>query len=212
MYAKSILPSIFPLPTTVKRFPYPNDQTLYFEIVVSTLNPYYVAFDSENSHLYWTGRTLGKINRCNPNGSDPTTIVDVSIPVALTLDTHNSTQNSIALHKVTFDGKANQVVVNLTAWPIDIEIDFVDRRIYCMEYDTGDLKSAWYNGSDVKTVVRTNVIGNNREIDIGDDYVFYTSSRNILKIHKSSGQMPTVVHTEPRQIFGLLFYTQEGKL
>lgn len=71
------------------RFPYPNDQTVYFEIVVSTLNPYYVAFDSENSHLYWTGLNLGKIMRCNPDGSDLSTIVDVSRPVALTLDTHN---------------------------------------------------------------------------------------------------------------------------
>lgn len=80
-----------------------------------------------------------------------------------------------------------------------------------MEYNTGDLKSVLYNGSDVKTVVSTNVLSNNREIDIGDDYVFYTSSINILKIHKSSGQIPTVVHTETSQIYGLVFYKQEGK-
>lgn len=33
-----------------------------------------------------------------------------------------SNADTYALHKVTFDGKANQVVVNLKSWPIDIEI------------------------------------------------------------------------------------------
>lgn len=80
-----------------------------------------------------------------------------------------------------------------------------------MEYKNGDLKSAKYNGSDVKTLVSTNVNFNSREIDIGGDYVFYTSSNTILKIHKSSGQIPDVMHTDTRQIYGLLFYTQKSK-
>lgn len=80
-----------------------------------------------------------------------------------------------------------------------------------MEYDTGDLESSLYNGSDVKTVVRTNVTRNNREIDIAGDYVFYTSNHTILKVHQTSGQIPTVVYTDTAQIYGLLFYSQEGK-
>ncbi|CAC5410068.1 unnamed protein product [Mytilus coruscus] len=114
------------------------------------------------------------------------------------------------LHRVVFDGKENQVVTNITSRVIDIEIDFVDKRVYWMEYDTGDLKSALYNGSDVKTVIRTNVQRNNREIDIWGDYVFYTSNNKILKLHKSSGQIPVVVHTVTTQIYGVLFYKQEG--
>ncbi|CAC5394968.1 unnamed protein product [Mytilus coruscus] len=201
----------------IDRFPYPNDQTVNFEIVVSTNYPYYVAFDSGNSHLYWTGYASGKIMRCNSNGSDLTTIVDISsIPMALTLDTHTrwiyySKASSNALLRVTFDGKEKQVVLNLTSQLIDIEVDFVDKRIYWMEYYTGDFKSALYNGSDVKTVVSTNVKFNNREIDIGNEYVFYTSYNNILKVHKSSGQIPTVVHTESILIYGLLFYKQEDR-
>lgn len=58
-------------------------------MIVSTTSPYYVAYDSENSHLYWTGSTLlGKIMRCNSNGSDVTVIADVSHPMALALDAH----------------------------------------------------------------------------------------------------------------------------
>lgn len=89
--------------------------------------------------------------------------------------------------------------------------DFVGKRVYWMEFITGDLKSTLYNGSDVKTEVITNILYQNQDIDIGEDYVFYTSSTNILKVHKSSGQIPTVIHTEPIQIYGVFFYKQEGK-
>ncbi|XP_052080321.1 low-density lipoprotein receptor-related protein 1-like [Mytilus californianus] len=198
----------------IYRFPYPNEQTVNFEIVISTNSPSDVTFDSENSHLYWTENT--DIMRCNSDGSNLTTIVNVPSPLALTLDTHNrwiyySTQESYALHRVTFDLKENQVVVNLTSRAIDIEIDFIEKRVYWMEYESGDLKSALYNGSDVKTVVSTNVQYNNREIYIVGDYVFYTSLYKILKVHKSSGQIPAIVHTETIYIYGILFYKQEGK-
>lgn len=58
--------------------------------MISTNKPYYVAFDSENSHLYWTEHgSSGKIMRCNSDGSHLTTIVNESRPTALTLDTKN---------------------------------------------------------------------------------------------------------------------------
>ncbi|VDH92957.1 Hypothetical predicted protein [Mytilus galloprovincialis] len=112
---------------------------------------------------------------------------------------------------MTFDRIEKQVVVNWTGIPTDIEIDFVDKRVYWMEFITGVLKSSLYNGSDVKTVVSTNMSIITRDIDIGGDYVFCTSYYKILKIHKSSGQILSVVHREPTLIFGLLFYQQEGK-
>ncbi|CAG2222930.1 LRP2 [Mytilus edulis] len=186
------------LKNVIDRFPYPNDQGVNLEIVVAANNPYYVAFDSRNSHLYWTESM--KIMRCDTDGSNVTTIVSISAPVSLALDPHN---------RVTFDGTDIQVVVNHAGLPIDIQVDFVDKRIYWMEYSTGALKSALYNGSDVKTVISTNVISNNREIDIGSDYLFYTSNNKILKIHKSAGQMPEIVHTETTQIFGLILYKHE---
>lgn len=90
---------------------------------------------------------------------------------------------------------------------VDIS-DLVDKRVYWMGYYTGDLKSAFYNGSDVKTLVRTNVHSNNQEIGIGEDYVFYTSNNTIIKVHKSVRQIPAVIHTE---ITKILFYKREGK-
>lgn len=89
--------------------------------------------------------------------------------------------------------------------------DYVNKRVFWMEYLSGDLKSGFYDGSDVKTLVRTNSVSGNRDIDIGGDYVFYTNNKKILKVHKSSGQMPAVVHTENTQIYGVFFYKQEGK-
>ncbi|VDI77712.1 Hypothetical predicted protein, partial [Mytilus galloprovincialis] len=200
----------------IVRFPYPNNKTISFEIVVLTTGPFSVAFDSENSHLFWTETGLsGKIMRCNSDGSDVIPIVNVTSPMALTLDTHNrwiyySKAAGHALHRVTFDGKENHVVINLTSRLVDILVDFVSKRLIWMEYDTGDLKSASYNGSDVKTVRSTNVTSSNREIDIRGDYVFYTSTNKILKVHKSSGQIPAIVHTDTTQIYGLLFYKQDG--
>ncbi|VDI62042.1 Hypothetical predicted protein, partial [Mytilus galloprovincialis] len=80
--------------SVIHRFPYPNDQTVNFETVVSTQIPYHVAFDSENSHLYWTGYLSRKIMRCNSDGSSLTVIVVASsIPMALTLDTINRARN-----------------------------------------------------------------------------------------------------------------------
>ncbi|XP_071150525.1 low-density lipoprotein receptor-related protein 5-like [Mytilus edulis] len=202
---------------TIVRFPYPNDQAVNSETVVSTNRPYYVAFDSGNSHLYWTElNTLGRVVRCKSDGSDVTTIVNGTLPIALALDTHDrwiyySTETSNALLRVTFDGTERQVVINLSSRLIDIQVDFVDQRVYWMEYDTGDLKSVLNNGSDVKTVMSTYVKLYNREIDIGGDYIFYTSYKNILKVHKSSGKMPTVVHTEQVQIDGLLFYKLKSR-
>lgn len=112
-------------------------------------------------------------------------------------------------------GRCNFCKCRLFLWTSVLVIcvlfsDVVDQRVYWMGFYTGDLKSAWYNGSDVKTVVSTS-ISLNREFEIVDDYVFYTSNNTILKVHKSSGQIPMVIHTEPRRIYGVLFYKQEGK-
>lgn len=84
-----------------------------------------------------------------------------------------------------------------------------------MEYITGDLKSAWFNGSDVKTIMRTNITSQNWDIDIDHvdgDLIFYTSSNQILKINKFSGHDLTVLHTDTENITGLLFYKPEGKI
>lgn len=79
-----------------------------------------------------------------------------------------------------------------------------------MDFLTGDLKSAFCNGTDVKTVASTSE-PNNREIAVGEDFVFYTSLTHIFKVHKSSGHMPAIVHTGKSTMYGLLLYKQDGK-
>lgn len=85
-------------------------------------------------------------------------------------------------------------------------------RIYWMEFGSGDLKSAYHNGSDINTVVKTNQINRNWGIAISDDFIFYASGKQILKINKSSGQNATVVHSDTNQIYGVVFLKQEGKI
>lgn len=84
-------------------------------------------------------------------------------------------------------------------------------RLYWMEYNTGDLQSAWLNGSNVKTIISTNVTDKNWDIDINEDFIFYTSAKQIMKTNKSSGQHPTVIHTDTQQVYGLLFFKPIGK-
>lgn len=80
-----------------------------------------------------------------------------------------------------------------------------------MEYQTGDLQSSWYNGSDVRTIVTTNITNSNWAVDVSEDFIFYTSDTTIMKINKSLRQTPTVVHTETLRICDLLLYKKDGK-
>lgn len=79
-----------------------------------------------------------------------------------------------------------------------------------MEYQTGDLRSAWFNGSDDRTIVSTNEQSQNWDIDMNQDVIFYTSNNKIMKIKKSLGQNSTVVHKDTQVIYGLLSYNSKG--
>lgn len=61
-----------------------------FESIVSSHAPIGMAFDSINSHLYWTeDSTTGTIMRCNSEGSDVTFIYNATKPSVLALDINN---------------------------------------------------------------------------------------------------------------------------
>lgn len=80
-----------------------------------------------------------------------------------------------------------------------------------MEYETGDLQSASFNWSDVSTIVSTNRTRINWAIDVNEDFIFYTSHTQIMKINKSLKQTPTVVHTDTELNNGLVLYKEDGK-
>ncbi|CAG2223666.1 unnamed protein product [Mytilus edulis] len=71
------------------KFPYPNNQTVQFEIVISTNSTIGIAFDSVNKHIYWTEDATGKIMRCNADGTNKTTIFEETEPGALSIDIEN---------------------------------------------------------------------------------------------------------------------------
>lgn len=79
-----------------------------------------------------------------------------------------------------------------------------------MNYGPGNLRSAWYNGSYVTTVVTYNSGHNNRNIDIVGDTIFFASGNTIVKTNKYLGQLPTVVHRDTEEIWGVLYYRRNG--
>lgn len=48
-----------------------------------------------------------------------------------------------------------------------------------MDYTTGELKSAWKNGSDVKILISTDLPNKNWDIDTNDEFIFYSSAETI---------------------------------
>ncbi|VDI59316.1 Hypothetical predicted protein [Mytilus galloprovincialis] len=189
-----------------------------FETVVHTIKPVGIAFDSVNNHVYWTEHSHGKIMRCNADGSNVTIILNETEPSAITLDVHNrwiyyGQKLSVSkIFRANFDGKNKTVIIkNLPSYVYGIEVDVSVERLYWMEYQTGDLRSAFFNGSDVRTILSTNATNMNWDIDTDEDFIFYTSNNRIMKINKSLGQNPDVVHTDTEQIDGILLYKQDGK-
>lgn len=89
----------------------------------------------------------------------------------------------------------------------DVDVE----RLYWIEHETGELKSAWFNGSNIKTIISTNATSANWDIAINEDFIFYTSNTKIMKINKALGQNPTVVHTDTLPIYFFLLLKQDGK-
>ncbi|XP_076106222.1 uncharacterized protein LOC143074890 [Mytilus galloprovincialis] len=100
------------------------------------------------------------------------------------------------------------IITNLPTYVYGMGVDVNVERLYWMEY-TGDLQFARYNGSDIRTIVSTKT--SNRDIEVNEDFILYTSYNQVMKINKSLGQTPTVVHTDSQAINGILLYKQDGK-
>ncbi|VDI81261.1 Hypothetical predicted protein [Mytilus galloprovincialis] len=203
----------------IVRFSYPTNHTVMSESIVTTSSPFGISFDSVNRHLYWTElSSTGMIKRCNPDGSNVTVLLSEIKPTALALDIqhrwiyYGQEQNPSKIFRTNFDGMDKTIIINYVAsYVYGIGVDVDAERLYWMEYEMGDLRSAWYNGSDVKTIISTNATDNNLNIDINGDFIFYTSNNQIMKIDKSLGQNPTVVHTDTEKIYGFLLYKQDGE-
>ncbi|CAG2223665.1 unnamed protein product [Mytilus edulis] len=154
--------------------------------------------------------------RCNADESNKTTMFDETQPGALSIDIENrwiyygQDQYDGEIYRITFDGKERRVIYNQSLVTFGIQVDVIDKRLYWNEYTTGDIKSAWYNGSDVQIVKRTD-FRQNWGLDTNDDFIFYSSQYSIVKMAKSVGQTPTVVHNDTSQIYAVLLFKQQGK-
>ncbi|XP_071178159.1 protein cueball-like isoform X1 [Mytilus edulis] len=203
----------------IVRFPYPNDFTVVFESIVSASYPVGISFDSVNNHLYWTELYYpGSVMRCNTDGTDLRVILNETQPAAIALDMHNRWiyygQQILPsqIFRSNFDGMGITVIIkDLPAKVYGLGVDVNVKRLYWMEFQTGDLQSACFNGSDVRTIVSTNAKSKNWDIATDGDFIFYTSSNKIMKISKSLQHNPTVVYTDTDIINGILLYKQNGK-
>ncbi|VDI81258.1 Hypothetical predicted protein [Mytilus galloprovincialis] len=156
-------------------FSYPANQTVMLVSIVSTNKPFGIAFDSVNRHLYWT-ELKGRIMRCNPDGSNVTILLYDTLPSALTLDIQNrwiyygQYIPPTDIFRTYFDGMDKRVIIkNLPTYVFGIAVDVDVESIYWMEHLSGDLQSARYNGSDIKTIISTNATSQNWAIDINED-------------------------------------------
>ncbi|XP_076088321.1 vitellogenin receptor-like [Mytilus galloprovincialis] len=158
----------------------------------------------------------GKIMRCNTDGSNITRIFNDTVePAALTIDKGHRWMYfgqgipNGTIHKLSLDGEGHHIINDLASWVFGIYAD--DTRLYWMDNFMGDLKSALFDGTDIQTIVSTNTFKLNGEIDVKEEFIFYTSSTQILKINTNGGEVPIVLHTDTERVHGLLLFKQEGK-
>lgn len=72
----------------------------------------------------------------------------------------------------------------------------------------GDLKSSYYNGSNVVTVVSTNLTGSSIGVNVYGNEIYCAIGMKLVRIPISSKPTSTVIHSEimASKIDGVLFY------
>ncbi|CAC5416403.1 unnamed protein product [Mytilus coruscus] len=152
----------------ILRLQYPSEQSLK-TIVIAVSNPADVAVDPMYEHLYWTEKIRGgRIARCNFDGSNIITILNEDFPWAITVAFENrlmyySIHEPIparSIKQARLNGTDRRTVTANLHQIVGLIFDNDDNRLYFMAYDTGDIKSARPNGSNVTQIQQTDTISN----------------------------------------------------
>ncbi|CAC5419443.1 VLDLR [Mytilus coruscus] len=203
----------------ISRFRYPPNQANTYTTVTDADRPISVAIDPVYNHVYWTERNTGKIYRCNFDGANKTEILQDGKVYALTLDHRNrwlyySTNNKInnSIRRSRLDGSGKQTLVSVHPQLVTgLSIDFDEDRLFWMEYGNGNLKSIYFDGSNVSIVISTNTTNGNGDIDVHGSTIYCSNDLNVLIVEVLPITTANVIHTERGRILGVLYYEEKRK-
>lgn len=89
-------------------------------------------------------------------------------------------------------------------------VDTDDNRLFWIIDNTGELKSAKDDGSDVKKILSTKTSGTKLSIRVFGSYIFYADYTKLLMVAKTPGSMPTVLYNETSRITSMFVYNLIG--
>ncbi|XP_071133255.1 low-density lipoprotein receptor-related protein 6-like [Mytilus edulis] len=198
----------------IVRFSYPSKNRT-IQIVVQTENlPVGIGVDSANHHIYWVIQFGNKLSRCNLDGTNVTVLPTLSEPWVIRLDVSKRwmyiVEENLGISKSKFDLGENQTIVNFVSTPVRcLDIDYDENRLYWINYN-GDIKSAKDDGSDVQTIISTNVRRIYYAIGVSDRNIYYTISNHLLIVTKTPGLKPTVLYNGTSLITSIFVFNQSG--
>ncbi|CAG2241717.1 LRP2 [Mytilus edulis] len=201
----------------IQRFQYPSEIPYTSKFVTHASVPIGIAIDPLYSHVYWTEYNAGNIYRCNLDGSDKSRVLSEDPLFGLTLDYRNRwlyysttlTTPIRSIRRSRLDGTENQTVIGEEA--SDLSIDFKGNRLYWMNFATGDLKSAYLNGTDDRKVFSTNTTIKNVGIHVLDSELYCINFNKILKVTLSPVTSSRVIYQGTNRIYGLFVYKEKRK-
>ncbi|XP_071122401.1 low-density lipoprotein receptor-related protein 5-like [Mytilus edulis] len=199
----------------IVRFAYPS-KTITLQTVVQT-DPYPtgIAVDTTNNHIYWANYIAQKLSRCNIDGSNVTVLSTLNHPFLIRLDFTNRwiyiVEQIKGILKSRFDFSELQTIVNFTSSFVEcMDIDTEDERLYWINID-GDMKSSFYDGSDVKTILSTHVKTKYYAIYVFGSYIYYADVNNqLLMVKKTQGSTPIVLYDDTSVIGSIFVFNLAG--
>ncbi|CAC5377278.1 unnamed protein product [Mytilus coruscus] len=196
------------------RFPYPSKNRTLQTVAQTDLYPVGIAVDSANDHIYWVDIYMYKLSRCNLDGTNMTVLSNLSYPWVIRLDVTNRwiyiVDNSLGIMKSRFELSEKQTIVNFTSTSVYcMDIETNENRLYWIN-NNGFMKSAKYDGSDVKIILSTNFAGNNIAIGVLGSYIYYADNKQLLIVTKTPGSKPTVLFNDTSRIDSIFVFNQSG--
>ncbi|CAG2242148.1 LRP1B [Mytilus edulis] len=199
----------------IVRFPYPSNNTTLQTVVQSLSYPTGIAVDSANDHIYWIDYYGSQLSRCNIDGSNVTVLSTFIHPWVIRLDVTNRwmyiVEQSTGILKSRFDLSDRRTITNFTSTPVYcMDIDTEENRLYWINYD-GEMKSCKDDGSDVKTILSTNVSRAYYAIHVVGSYIYYANANQLLMLSKTSGSTPTVLYNDSSYIYSIFVFNQSDR-
>ncbi|VDI78942.1 Hypothetical predicted protein, partial [Mytilus galloprovincialis] len=199
---------------------YPSQNYTLQSICTTGINPGGIAIDYVLGHVYFAHDNT-KISRCNLDGSNAVDIhTSLNGPFALGLDVKNGwmyfSENGIPrkMARSRFDLSQRQDIYTqpFVAYSLDLDLD--EDILYWIIDESNEIKSANFDGSNIKTVMNINAHGgkyDNPPIRISESYIFFTELGKLFRMNKTTATSPSLLFTDTQRINSLYLYEHTGK-